>query len=420
MGAVTVPLDDELSAVLASRPEAIADPFPVWKRLLEEAPVHRLGPVLFVSRYSDVRRLLRDGVSLSNRAQFEGTRVEAIMAGLTPEHAQAHLEVSAFEQNFIARSDGEVHTRRRNIAHHAFSPRRVADMTAIVQGYTDELLDRIDPREPADLMAGLAYGLPLMVICDMLGVPAADREQIHTWSNLLGRNRGGDDPDALMAAHGALGEFRDYVEVLIEEKRRHPGTDLLSALMEAHDGERLSDEELKAMFVVLLFAGHETTSNLIAHGVVELQRHPDQWRALCDDPALAESAVEELLRWVSPVQFKGRVAVQPLQLGDQRVDPGDTVFLMLVAANRDPEFFNEPDRLDLHRPDARSHLALGFGPHFCLGNALARLEGAIALGTLARRFPNMELASENLEYRGHWKLRSLKELPVMLGERRDA
>jgi cytochrome P450 len=414
MSVSAIPLEQELDAILASRPEAIADPFPVWRRLLESAPVHRHGPVLFVSRYEDVKSLSRNGAALSNRAQFEGSRVDAIVAGLSPEQARAHREVSAFEQNFIARSDGEIHARRRNIAHRAFSPRRVVEMTETIQSYTDELLDRLPAAEVVDLMSGLAYALPLMVIGDMLGVPAADREQIHVWSNLLGRNRGGDDPVALMRAHEALGEFRSYVEQLIAEKRRHPGTDLVSALMEAHEGDRLSEEELTAMFVVLLFAGHETTTNLIAHGLVELQRNPEQWRLLCDEPTIAEAAVEELLRWVSPVQFNGRVAVQTVELDGGRIEPGDTVFLMLAAANRDPGFFADPDRLDLRRPDARAHLALGFGPHFCLGNALARLEGAIVLGTLARRFPNLEIASETLAYRGHWKLRSLAALPVLL------
>jgi cytochrome P450 len=224
-----------------------------------------------------------------------------------------------------------------------------------------------------------------------------------------------------MDAHAAMAEFRHYVEdVVLPERRRRPGTDLVSALMQAHEGERLADQELTAMFVVLLFAGHETTTNLIGNGLVELMRHRDQWELLCADPSLAGNATEELLRWVTPVQWLGRVAMQPFDIDGVRVDAGQTVFPILAAANRDPAAFDEPERLDITRADAKNHLALGFGPHFCIGNALARLEGTIAFSTLAKRFPDIELAEEDLSWRGNAMLRGLSALPMRPGRDRAA
>jgi cytochrome P450 len=193
----------------------------------------------------------------------------------------------------------------------------------------------------------------------------------------------------------------------------------VTALMQAQEGDRLADQELTAMFVVLLFAGHETTTNLIGIGLVELLRHRDQWERLCADPSLAASATEELLRWVTPVQWLGRVVTEPFELEGVRLERGQSVFPILAAANRDPEAFADPNRLDITRPDARNHLALGFGPHFCIGNALARLEGTVAFGTLARRFPELELAEDELGWRGNAMLRGLTALPVRLGRERQ-
>ena len=412
-------LDDDLAAIINSRPEGLADPFPVWRRLLEEDPVHAHGPLIVVASHRHVKALIRDSVRLSNSTMTSGTRAEAIMRGLSDEQRSAHLEVSAFESLYLSRSDGNQHRRLRNAAHQAFTPRRIAEMQRAVVRYTDAMISASMIGGVVDLMPTLAYQLPLMVIVDMLGVPETDRESIHVWSNVLGRNRGGDDPTALMEAHGAMAEFRHYVEeVVLPERRRRPGTDLVSALMEAHDGERLADHELTAMFVILLFAGHETTTNLIGNGLVELMRHRDQWDRLCADPSLVVSAVEELLRWVTPVQWLGRVATQAFELEGVQIEAGQTVFPVLAAANRDPEAFAEPERFDIARSDAKNHLALGFGPHFCIGNALARLEGAVAFATLARRFPELELAEEELEWRGNAMLRGLKALPVTLGAER--
>jgi cytochrome P450 len=414
-------LDEQLAAIVQSRPQGLADPFPVWERMLAEDPVHVHGPLVLVGSHRHVKALIRDYGRLSNSTMEAGTRARAIIDSLTDEQRQAHREVSAFESLYLSRSDGDQHRRLRTVAHATFTPRRIAAMQSAVERYTTELIAAsLQSGEVVDLMPTLAYQLPLMVIADMLGVAPGMRESIHDWSNRLARNRGGDDPIALMDAHAAMAEFRHYVEdEIIPERRASPGTDLVTDLMQAHEGEQLHDQELTAMFVILLFAGHETTTNLIGNGLVELMRHRDQWDLLCDDPGLIPNAVEELLRWVTPVQWLGRVATESFALDGVTIEQGQTVFPVLAAANRDPDAFAAPGRLDVTRADVRNHLALGFGPHFCIGNALARLEGQVAFRTLVSQFPGLHLAEDELTWRGNAMLRGLASLRVRLGEPAD-
>ena len=265
-----------------------------------------------------------------------------------------------------------------------------------------------------------AWRLPLLVVGELLEVPRGDIDRIHEWSSAIGRNRRGVDPDALMPALDAIAEFREYVETLLAE---HRGADhrsgLLTALLGAGDEQRLSADELTATFVILLFAGHETTTGLLTNGMIELLRHPGQWRALCADPGLAGQATEELLRFVSPVQWTWRVVARPYEVAGTVLPTGTTVGLLLAAANRDPEVFADPETLDLRRLDAGRHVAFGLGPHFCLGNALARLEAEIAFGRLAQRFPGMTLGSGPIRWRGNAMMRQVQALPVSLGATDD-
>jgi cytochrome P450 len=411
-------LDSELGPLLRSEPASLAAPQLIYRRLREEAPVHRHGPIVLVARHADVRPLLRDEERFSKRFVVNGTRADAVRASLNPEQLQAFEAVTSFELMYVSRSDGEQHDRLRGIAHRVFTPRRIALIGDAIQSYTDGMLDAMDDGGVADIVSMLAYPLPLQIISDMLGVPKDEREQIHRWSQSIGRNRGGDNPDALMEAYAALQEFRHYVEdILVPLRSSGGGTDLLTALLEAEGDDRLSPQELSAMFIVLLFAGHETTTNLISIGLLELLRHRDQWDVLCADPSLTGGATEELLRWVTPVQWQPRVAIAAAEVRGVAIEPGDTVFLMLAAANRDEAVFVDAERLDVTREDAGAHLALGFGPHFCLGNALARLEGAVVLQTLVTRYPDLRLASDDLEWGGNGQLRSLRALPVDLGRR---
>jgi cytochrome P450 len=412
---VAASIDERLDGLLASDPAAMADPFPLWRELRESAPVHRHGAVVLVTSYDEVKLQTRNAVGLSSRYGIDGTLFAANRERLGESQQRAQSEIAEFESLYISRSDGDQHERLRNVAHRAFTPRRIADMEATLERYTEDLLDGIAGQEPVDFRERFAYRLPMLAITDMLGVPAEKREAIHGWSGKLARNRGGDDPQAVMAAYDAMGQFRDYVEnILVPIRESEPSSDLLSALLEAEHSERLSGNEMTATFVVLLFAGHETTTNLISIGLRELLENPEQWQRLREHPEIAPVAVEELLRWVSPVQWIGRVSSADQRIGEVDVAKGETVNLVLAAANRDPGRFDNAEELDIERPESRDHLALGFGPHFCLGNALARMEARIALSAIARRFPDVRLAGEP-QWGGNAMLRSMTELPIVAG-----
>ena len=283
-----------------------------------------------------------------------------------------------------------------------------------IRALLDRLLEPLPTDEPIDFIDKVAFRLPLLVVADLLGVPHEDAETIHGWSIALGASTGATVGEPFLAAHDALEEFRRYVDLLIERSRERPGTDLVSLLL----GADLTHDELAALFVQILFAGHETTTTLISAGLVELLRAPDQWRALGSEPALAPNAVEELLRLVSPSQFVSRLALADAEFGDTQVAAGTTVLAVLAAANRDPEVFADPDTLDLRRPDLAKQLAFGFGPHFCLGGSLARLEARVVFEELSRRYPDASLAGDELEWTGGAMLRRLVDLPVVLGRRR--
>lgn len=418
----TAALDRDLARLISSDPEAIADPFPLWNRLRTEAPFHRHDIFYMASRGRTVRQLFTDK-RLQANPYARGEVVAAVRARLPDDVARHALDVvNAFEAMYMSRTDGEVHDRLRRIAQRTFTPRRIGLIRGKIESTAREMLAALPSHETVDLMA-FAYRLPLVIVGEMLGVPDADLDMVHEWSNKLGRNRGGTDAAALMNAYQAMGEFRTYVEGRIEVLksrppiRREDEISLLADLLDAEQGEALSHAELTAMFVVLLFAGHETTTNLIGSGLLAMLQN-DQWQRLVADPEIAPQAIEELLRFVSPVQFTGRAVREELEVEGTVVPAGATILLLLAAANRDPDIFPDPDRLDLTRAGVRNHLALGMGDHFCLGAPLARLEGAIAFQELARRFPDLSLADEPLRWGGAAGLRRLMRLPIRLGQAR--
>jgi cytochrome P450 len=412
-------MDHELSRLFASDPDAMADPVPLWRALRDGPSVYRHEARAIVSRYTLVKAALRDPTRLNNRSYTEGTLARSVMAGLSDAEVQAFNEVHGFEAMYVSRTDGETHDRLRGVANRVFTPRRVMEMRDSVQRSINDLLATVKDDEIVDATV-LAYQLPLTVICDMLGVQHADREMVHEWSNRLARNRGGTDRVALLDAYDAMVEFRDYVDAIIRDLERGRGdhTTLVAALLEASESDRLLREELTPMFVLLLFAGQETTTNLIGTGLLELLGAPEQWRQLCSSPDLIANAVEELLRTVSPVQYHARVAAEDLVIDDVPVEEGETVYLMLAAANRDHEVFVDPDHVDVTRANSKQHLSFGHGVHFCLGNALARLEANLIFSSLSQRFPNIELASESVTWHGNSKHRRLTALPVRLGQER--
>ena len=376
------------------------DPYPFYEQLRRSGPVV-WAPSLerwLVTGHPEVVEVLRDERFSADRRKWRGFE-PVVEPGR--EGARSMLVV-----------DPPDHTRLRTLVQKAFTPRVVERLRPRIEALVKEALDEAEARGSMDLVADLAYPLPVTVIAELLGVPVEDRSAFRRWSDAL---VGALDPVALTDRRSAVLAARDalhaYLERVVAERRAAPRDDLISRLVEAEEqGDRLSGPELLAMGVLLLVAGHETTVNLIGNGINALLAHPDQLARLRDEPELIEPAVEELLRYDSPVQLTGRVALEELELGGRRVEPGQMLMLLLGAANRDPRVFAEPERLDLGR-DPNPHLAFGRGIHFCLGAPLARLEGQIAIGELVRRFPTLRPAGAP-ERRPTVTLRGFASLPL--------
>jgi cytochrome P450 PksS len=393
-----------------------ADPYPLFARLRAEAPVCRVPiadkhPTWLVTRYDDVVALLKDERIIKQRR-----------SAFTPEQAARQpwipSAVKPLERNMLD-LDPPDHTRLRGLVHKAFTPRLVEDLRGRVQQITDELLDAVRDRGRMDLIRDFALPLPSIVIAELLGIPARDRHRFHRWSTAL-----------LMAPATTWGMLRvlpsvlaflRYLRKLIATRRAVPSDDLAGALVRAREaGDALSEDELLAMFVLLLIAGHETTVNLIGNGMLALLRHPDQLERLREDPELIKPGVEELLRYDGPLlTATDRYAREDVEIGGVTIRRGERIFAALASANRDESQFENPDELDLTR-DPNRHVAFGLGLHYCLGAPLARLEGQIAINTLIRRFPDLELATApaSLRRRPGLVLNSLEALPLTFARRR--
>jgi cytochrome P450 len=384
----------QVSAVFERTPEALADPYPVYARLRAEAPVLRIGPLVAVSGYQLVQGVLRDATTFSS-VRMLGSRVSSRKAQLDPEGARKLQELVEHEGLWLVETDEPDHARLRGLANYAFTPRRIAAMRDQVQAITDELLAPADERGTLELVSELSYQLPLRVIGHMLGASTERGEDIRRWSGEIALAVGTDYSN-VDTAHAALEEFRAFVVQLIEERRSGTEhTDLFAALVTAEeDGRTLSTDELVAMFVLMLFAGHETTTNLISNSVLALLRHPDQLEVLREDPSLTFKAVEEFLRYATSVQAVHRVALVDTEIGGVPVAAGDTVRLLLAAANHDEDVFPDAERFDVRRGNAAKHLGLGFGIHTCLGAWLARLETEVAVNTLITRYPGLRLVGD--------------------------
>jgi cytochrome P450 len=392
------------------------NPYAQYRAVREADPVH-LSPIgawaLF--RYDDVLRVLRDphlsveDANLANPRRWDNEELQAMMDE-RPRGNRAMLNL-----------DPPDHHRLRRLVSKVFTPRMIEELRPRVEQLVDEHLDAAHGRGTGemDLIADLAFPLPFIVISEMLGVPeGADRVQLREWSGAVVKTF---DPiltdDEVRASIVASDNLVDLVTELIAWKRANPGDDLLSAMIAAEDeGDRLDEEELIAQTLLLYIAGHETTVNLIGNGTLALLRNRDQLELWRDDPAIAPNAVEELLRYDSPVQVTRRITLDDFEIGGKHVEPGLLLFTVLGSANRDPEKFGpDADGLDLRRENAREHVSFGGGFHSCLGAHLARLEGQVAIGTLVRRFPGIELAVDELEWNGRIVLRGLARLPVAFG-----
>jgi cytochrome P450 len=380
------------------------DPYPFLKRLRDYDPVNETPIGVFrLTRYDDVIRMLKEvpsGVRMADGSVFGG------------------LNLSTGPSQFILRQDPPDHTRLRKLMNQAFTPRAVARMRAHVEEIVNEQLDRVADAGEMDVIADLALPVPSTVICEMMGVPLADRDKFTAWTSAATHLLAAALAPADLVERGlqAVQSLGAYFAELLDDRRKHLGEDILSGLIRAEEeGDRLSSSELIAQSIGLLIAGFETTIGLIGNGVRALIRHPDQLALLQREPGLIAGAVEECLRYEGPILLTIRVTREDTRFGDRTIPADRPVMCMLSGANRDPEHFPDPDRFDITRED-NDHLAFGGGVHFCLGAHLARMETQAAIGGLVRRFRGFELAGEEVVW-GPSLFRVLGELPVRFSVR---
>jgi cytochrome P450 len=389
-------------------PSNRADPYPVYGQFRERGPLQLPEANLIVfSAYRDCDDVLRHPASASDRLKSTAAQRQ-IAAGYSPRP----LGTPGFL--FLDPPD---HTRLRKLAQKAFAPKVVKALEPDITALVDALLDQIAEQGRFDVVADLAYPLPVAVICRLLGVPIEDEPEFGRASALLAQaldpfvTFSGVMPDGFEERMQAGLWLREYLRGLIEQRRSDPREDLISGLIAAEeDGDQLTEDEIIATCNLLLVAGHETTVNLIANAILALLRHPWQWAALGGDAQRVAAVVEETLRYDPPVQLVGRIAAEDLTIGETTVVKGDTMMLLLAAAQHDPAEVQRPDEFDPDRESVR-HLAFGRGPHFCLGAPLARLEAAVALSAAAKRFPRARLSSDP-QYKPNVTLRGLSTLAV--------
>jgi cytochrome P450 len=398
-------------------PAMLPDPYSAYARLRAADPVHWYAPMgaWLLTRYADVDAALHDsrlsntlGAGLPGALQAAGGQAAAGWETLE--------SIYTFVQNSLVFTDPPRHTLLRELVSKAFTPQTIDPLRPRIQALLDGLLDPLVARGSFDLARELAYPFPLAVLALLLGFPQEDRDQIKRWCDEFlvpfGRDPATLPAAAVEHARQSGAALSRYVRDLTTQARAHPRDDLLSALVQAEsDGQRLSEDELFANVVLFLIAGHENLTGLFGCGTLALLQHPDQWQRLTAEPAVLQSAVEELARYVTPNQFIRRVALEALTIGGKSVQQGQVVFVVLAAANRDPARYPDPDRLDLGRAVGWP-LAFGHGFHFCLGVALARLEGEILFGTLRQRCPKLALGGEQIEYVNNFNVRQVQALPV--------
>jgi cytochrome P450 len=399
--------------------EAIDEPYAFYGRMRETEPVrwNERWNGWVVTSYEHVAAGYRDHERLSSD-RFEGPFAEEWKPGGAA--ASTHLSLMEFLSRFFVWKDPPYHTRARRLVSRAFTARNVDKRQPRIADLVTELVEPLRGREDVDFLNEFAFTLPVVVIAEYLGVPAEAREDIKRWSDDLGGVIfvRGDDDQRLARAEKACEELAAFLRPILEQRRRAPQEDLITGMLQAEDddGDRLTEEEIIANVILMVFAGHETTMNLLANGIVAFEEHPEQWARLHREPDLGRSAAEELLRYDGPIRAMARWAREPLELGGRQIQANDRVLLVQSAANRDPRVFADPDRLDIARRPNRQ-LTFGQGIHTCLGGPLARLETAEAIGHLAAQFARVEVLTEELRYQPTIVSRSLRELRVRFHER---
>lgn len=411
---------DGLDAMLTADRFA-QDPYPAYRRLREEDAVYwsEAWGAWLITRYDDVVATLRDHERFSSR----GRLVELIDALPAEARADAGPLREHFSTSGLIHSDPPDHTRMRSLISRAFSPRTIAALEPRVTRIVDELLDRVDPERPFDAMTALAYPLPAIVIAELLGALPEDRERFRAWSDgiVAFQGEGRAIPEAVPVSARAVAEMRAYISELIEARRVTPHEDLLGDLVAVEEaGAQLTTDEIYSTCVTFLIGGHETTTSLIASGLYCLLRHPEQMEAArADDDSLA-SAIEECLRFESPIQRTFRRVTEDTELEGRSMRKGQIVIQLLGAANRDASRFERAEAFDISRRPNR-HIAFGSGVHFCIGAPLARLEARVALRAVMQRMPGLELAVDDVEWQtGKSLFRCVRSLPVRVPGRASA
>jgi cytochrome P450 len=409
-----------MSAIVADRPavhdpfqlgsaEMVFNPYPTYHRLRAEAPVYwsEVWGGWVVTRYEDVRAILLD-------ARFSNARTTAILRQLPDAELAQLQDLRRYMTLWLGYVDDRDHTRQRASSLRALAPRLLEAMRPQVSSVIDRLIDRVQPDGQMDAIADLAYPLPATVIADLIGIPVEERTRFKEASDDFVAFSGLSRPSAA-AAHRAQQGLRAMINFLRPEysaRRAHPRQDIMSVLIACEQAGMLRDEEeVLVLCIALAVGGHETTTNLIGNGLLALLQNPDEMEKLKARPELIHSAVEELLRYDSSLQRLVRIAKQDLEIRGELIRAGQIVFPVLGAANRDPTVFPNPDELDIERADNR-HLAFGYGPRFCLGAPLARLEGQLAVGSLLRRLPKLRLTEREPQRHANIAFRGLKSLPV--------
>ena len=410
---MSAPLGGLVASWLEGDEDLVSNPWALFTRLRNEAPVFEQDNVVLVTRYADVLALIQDPRMSAHKR--DNDLVASQIASLSGGDALLATEWLGFQKMILGMTDPPDHTRRRKLQIHGFMPRQLDSVEKYVRATVDRLLDDAAESGDFDFVADFAYSLPMRVIAHMLGVPEEDMPLIVSWSQDVGY------VSALGYQHvperaAGIRAFMDYVATTIEKRRAAPRDDLLGVLIAAEEeGDKLTTKELNVTFFNLLFSGHETTTTLLAMGMLTLLEHPEQWRMLCDDPSMTEDAVEELLRFVSPVNWVSRVATEPIGLDGAVIRPGPSVKLVLASANHDPAWFQEPDRFDIKRQGDARGLFFGKGIHYCMGNALARVEARTAFDAIARRFPDIHLDGKRLAWRPNPLMRRIAALPLNVG-----
>ena len=390
-------------------PAHLADPFALYRRMQDEDPAH-WSPRLkswVLTRYEDVKRVCLD-------KDISSDRLRPFFAAMPGEEAAKIADIIRYLSLWMVFRDPPEHTRMRRLTSKVFNTRSMRAMHATIASLTEMLLDEIGEREEFDFIESFAGPLPALVIMAMLGVPRAELARVKRMSDdmalFIGSSR--TSPEKYATAEAATGEMAEFFRHMIAERRLAPRDDLLSELVHLRDsGDALSEDELIATCILLLFAGHETTTNHIANAMLALIRFPGEMQKLRENPGLAEAAVEELLRYDGPSIAQVRIVRVEQELHGKTFSPGERIFIMLNAANRDPRAYADPDRLDLERTGL-PHLTFGHGLHICLGFPLARQEGRISLPAVLGRYRQIELAGERLEWLDSMVFRGMRAMPV--------